>query len=117
MAKQGGDPIIRNTDGTLGEILKSARLEKGMSREKFSKLVGLSSRYIASIENEGRKPSYDRLFILIRALSIRADDIFYPECMQEDMPGQRLSHMLRQCNERDIKVVTALIETLLSESE
>jgi transcriptional regulator with XRE-family HTH domain len=105
----------RNSKNTLGKVLKSARLDMNLTREKFAEMVGLTPRYIMSIENEGKRPSYDTLYKLIRALGVRADDIFYPEHAGEDTTAGRVSRLLPQCGEHEIKAVAALVETLLSE--
>lgn len=101
----------------LGSVLKAARLNMKLTREKFAELVELTPRYIMSIENEGKKPSYESLYKLIRALGVRADDIFYPENAGNDTTAGRVSRLLPQCNEYEIKAVAALIETLLAEKK
>ena len=107
----------RNKQDTLGSVLKAARLDMKLTREKFAELVELSPRYIMSIENEGKKPSYESLYKLIRALGVRADDIFYPEKTGEDTTAGRVSRLLPRCSEHEIKAVAALVETLLAEKK
>ncbi|MDR3287946.1 MAG: helix-turn-helix domain-containing protein [Peptococcaceae bacterium] len=102
----------RNAEDTLGKTIKSARLERGWTREKFAEMVGLSPRYVMSIENENKKPSYKKLFKLIRTLGVPADAIFYPEKAIEDVQTQRLLHMLEQCEEWEIKGIIAMVEVL-----
>lgn len=60
----------------LGEVIKKARER---ANDTLAAQVGVTERYMYRIENEGQKPSYDVLYKLIRALSIPADTIFYPE--------------------------------------
>lgn len=109
--------MVRNEKDALGAVLKSARLEMGLTREKFAEKIDRTPRYIMSIENEGRKPSYATLYMLIRALGVRADDIFYPENAGEDTQAGRLARLLLQCEEHEIKAITALVETLLTEKK
>ena len=63
----------------LGIVLKNAREKAGITVETLSENVGITERYLYRIENEGKKPSYDILYKLIRELSISPDYIFYPE--------------------------------------
>ena len=67
------------TADKLGEIIKTSRLKMGLTRDQLSEKIGISPRYLMSIEHEGKKPSYDVLFQLIRYLTINANDIFFPE--------------------------------------
>ena len=62
----------------LGIVLKNAREKAGITVETLSENVGITERYLYRIENEGKKPSYDILYKLIRELSISPDSIFYP---------------------------------------
>jgi DNA-binding XRE family transcriptional regulator len=88
-----------------------------LTQEKFAEMVDVSPRYIMSIENENKKPSFFNLYKIIRALGVNANDIFYPESRTAETSAERLSRLLAQCGERDIKAVTALVETLLHEKE
>jgi len=102
------------TDDELGLVIKSARLKIGLTREKLAEMVDLSPCYIMAIENEGKKPSFDKTYTLIRTLGIKADDIFYPENRDPGISIQRLTYLLLQCDERDVRAITALVETLLA---
>jgi DNA-binding XRE family transcriptional regulator len=109
--------MVRKTQDGLGGVLKSARNKMKLTQEKFAEMVEVSARYITSIENEKKKPAFDKLYTMIRALGVNANDIFYPESRKADTPREHLSRMLLQCSEREIKAVTALVESLLSEKE
>jgi transcriptional regulator with XRE-family HTH domain len=107
--------MVRNENDALGEIIKSARVKMRLTQEQFAEMVEVSPRYITSIENENKRPAYNKLFLIIRTLGLNANDIFYPEMRTDDTSTQRLYRLLSQCKERDIKAITALVETLLSE--
>lgn len=40
------------TTDKLGEIIKTARLNMGLTREQLSEKIGISPRYLMSIEHE-----------------------------------------------------------------
>ena len=109
--------MVRNDNNALGATIKAARIKMRLTQEQLAEMVDLSMRYIMSIENENRKPSFNKLFLIIRTLSIDANTIFYPESTITDTSAERLSRLVRQCNERDIKAITAQVEMLLSELE
>lgn len=102
-----------NNRDRLGNVLKSARKEKGLTREQLAEIINITPRYLMSIENENKKPSYDVLFRLVRVLGISADTIFYPENQQVDTKLEQLVRLLYLCNERELKIATATIKTLL----
>ncbi len=97
----------------LGSILKAARIAKELTREQLSEMIHITPRYLMSIENENKKPSYDVLFRLIRELGISADTIFYPENKCTNTKVEQLTRLLHLCDERDLKIATATVKALL----
>ena len=57
---------MQNEHETLGEIIKNARIKADITVEDLAAKVGVGERFIYRIENEGKKPSYDILYKLIR---------------------------------------------------
>mgnify|MGYP000063967563 CR=1 FL=1 len=88
---------------TLGEILKTARMRADITMETLAERVDITERYLYRIENEGKKPSFDVLYKLIRELAIPADSIFYPEKPSKDSEIENLVRMLYGCNERSME--------------
>ena len=104
-------------DDKLGEVIKTARLKMGLTRDQLSEKIGISSRYLMSIEHEGKKPSYDVLFQLVRQLALNTDDIFFPERTDEnDLNRKQLLQMLKLCNKHEITVVIATVQALISKN-
>ncbi|PKM49965.1 MAG: hypothetical protein CVV02_13355 [Firmicutes bacterium HGW-Firmicutes-7] len=54
-----------NNMDKLSKIIKTARKENNLTREQLAKKINITSRYLMSIENENKKPSYNVLFNLI----------------------------------------------------
>ncbi|MBS3974122.1 MAG: helix-turn-helix transcriptional regulator [Actinobacteria bacterium] len=102
-----------NNFDRLGSILKTARKAKGFTREQLAEIIGITPRYLMSIENENKKPSYDVLFRLVRELGISADTIFYPENQHADTKAEQVVRLLYLCDDRELKVATATIKALL----
>lgn len=103
----------RNHFDKLGTILKNARLNNNLTREQLAEKINITPRYLMSIENENKKPSYDVLFRLIRELCISADTIFFPENATTITKIDQLTQLLRLCDERDLNIATATIKALL----
>ena len=104
---------MHNQPETLGSILKAAREKAGITIEALAERAGITEQYLYRIENEGKKPSFDVLYKLIRELSISADSIFYPEKPSKDSEVENLLRMLSACDERSLEVVKAIVKALI----
>ena len=98
----------------LGSILKAARKAKGLTREQLAETTNITPRYLMSIENENKKPSYDLLFRLVRELGISSDTIFFPELESKSSELEQLNNLLCLCDEYQINVVKATVKALLN---
>ncbi|WHH59736.1 helix-turn-helix transcriptional regulator [Petroclostridium sp. X23] len=97
----------------LGKIIKAARKENNLTREQLAEKINITPRYLMSIENENKKPSYNVLFNLIRKLGISADRIFFPEKLHADSKVGLLIQLLYMCDESELNVITATIKALI----
>lgn len=104
---------MHNQPEMLGSILKAAREKADITIEALAEKAGITERYLYRIENEGKKPSFDVLYKLIRELSISADLIFYPEKPSKDSEIENLLRMLSACDERSLEVVKATVKALI----
>ncbi|MBR5180431.1 MAG: helix-turn-helix transcriptional regulator [Lachnospiraceae bacterium] len=103
--------VHKNTE-TLGQVIKKARKHHNLTIEALAEKIGVSERYLYRIENEGKKPSFDVLYSLVRALSISSDSIFYPEKPTKESEIEDLVRMLYNCNERDLEIVKAVVKII-----
>lgn len=104
---------MHNQSEKLGDIIKSARQKADITIEALADRVDITERYLYRIENEGKKPSFDILYKLVRELSISPDSIFYPEKPSQDSEIENLLRMLSACDERSLEVVKATVKALI----
>ena len=104
---------MQNYHESLGEIVKSAPTKADMTVETLANKVGVTERFIYRIENEGKKPSYEILYKLIRELAIVPDQIFFPEKQIKDSEMENLVRMLYNCDERSMQIIKATIKAAL----
>ena len=97
----------------FAEALRRLRLAENLSQPQLAAKVGVGERFIYRIENEGKKPSYDILYKLIRELSILPDQIFFPEKKIEDSEMESLVRMLYNCDERSMQIIKATVRAAL----
>ena len=101
----------------LGGAIKTARIERHLTQKELAKRLSISSHYLMSIENKRQIPSCDLLFRIIRALEISADTIFYPEYEHNHALVGKLRLLLSRCDEKDINVIIATLQSLLENKE
>ena len=101
---------MKNED--LGALLKDARNKAQLTREELAAKTGYSVRYIASIENENKMPSYEKLAKLISVLNIDANDIFAPK-ENNSKDRELILRLLEKCDERDLKIVLATLKSVV----
>ena len=105
--------MIHNIPDTLGMTVKSARKNADMTIEELAERIDVTERYLYRIENEGKKPSFEVLYKLVRELSIPSDLIFYPEKPSKDSEIENLLRMLYNCDEQSLEVVKATVIALI----
>ena len=103
---------MRNDYDKLGSIIKATRLNQKLTREQLSEKISISPRYLLSIENEKKKPSFEVLFNIIRALNISADLIFYPDAEIHNIDKEQLIGLINSCDDYEIKVALATVHAM-----
>ncbi|PKK89785.1 MAG: transcriptional regulator [Candidatus Wallbacteria bacterium HGW-Wallbacteria-1] len=61
---------IATSPKILGQLLKSARVERGLTQHEAGKLVGLTQAMVSRIETAETNASVDTLFRLLAALGM-----------------------------------------------
>jgi transcriptional regulator with XRE-family HTH domain len=59
----------------LGEELRRARVEAGLTQEKLAENAGVDRTYVSLLERDKQSPSVEMLFRVCRALGIRASTL------------------------------------------
>ena len=99
---------------TLGDIIKIAREESNITVELLANKVGISERYLYRIENEGKTPSYNVLYKLIRSLGISPNSIFYPEAKVNLHKIDRITNLLCKCDDNTLSIVEVIVKAMLT---
>lgn len=99
----------------FGALIKTARQHNEMTQEELAEKIGIGARYIMKIENEGKLPSFDILFQLVRILNLPLNSIFYPEMHTINERVDNLYRLLKRCSERDLRLINTLAESMLDD--
>ena len=94
-------------------MLKEARLKARLTQDEVAERIGITTRYLMAIENEGKCPALDVWFRLIRTLHLSADALVYPENAAEKELDAQLLYMIRSLNSRDKKIAQTAIQAML----
>ena len=101
---------MKSPDHDLGYRIKAAREEKHLTQEKLAELVGITTSYIAEIENKRTIPSFSILRKICLILNISIDDLIY---RTDSDTARKIRRQLTQCSEKQLRVIYAMIEALL----
>ena len=97
----------------MGPMIKEARIKAELTQDELAERLGVTTRYIMAIENEGKCPALDVWFRLVRALHASADAIVYPEEKATRNEDEQLILMIKMLNSRDKEIVKATVQAML----
>ena len=93
--------------------LREAREKRGLTQADLSKEAGLPSTTISHFESGSRKPSFDNLRRLTKALSVSTDYLMgLVDTPDATAAASRIARHLGQATEDDIKMLEAVAKSL-----
>lgn len=98
----------------LGAIYKSSRLSAEITQETLAERMGVTTRYIMALENEGKNPSLENFIKLARTLAISADALIYPEMQSVDTETEQLIRMIQMLTDRDKSIIKVAVQEMLN---
>jgi transcriptional regulator with XRE-family HTH domain len=98
----------------IGLRIKSLRRSEGLSQEELAERMGISSKYLSSIERGKENPTLDTLIRLANALKIEPSEIFN---FSHEGKSKRdlikfITTLLKTNDEEKLKLATRLIKTV-----
>lgn len=112
---------VANGSGGIGEKIKVARLQKGVSQAALAKCLGVSSAMVCRYEVGKRKPKVETLSKIAGALGVDLK-VFYDDLPSENMESKRYENIalvnefenacFRLVNFPDSKEITEKYESL-----
>ncbi len=98
----------------IGSRIQEIRNKKGITQDQLSEKVGISSKYLSSIERGKENPTLKTILKLARSLDVKPDE-FFTHLEIED-PAKRKSIIIEMLDEADAdqlklayKVLSAMI--------
>ena len=81
----------------LGNAIKEARINKNLSQEMFSEMLGISPTHLKHIESEHRKPSIEVLFRIAQTLNMSLDNILFLQNDKNKQLVKKIDNLLPTC--------------------
>lgn len=79
---------------SLGEVLRAARRERGLSQEKLALEAGVERNYVSLLELGRNSPSVGMLFKLCKVLDLQPSDLL-AQVEQQMRGGQKVRQRKR----------------------
>ena len=96
----------------IGLAIKKAREREGMTQEQLGYIVDRDPRTIMYHENDGQHPSLNTFYQMITMFDISVDQFFYPDMSADAACKKRIDILLNSLDEKDLRLVEALIRTI-----
>lgn len=96
--------MSKNTNFT-GNLIKEARENYKYTTEECAEKLGISTRYLQKIENEGNLPSYGTLRNIVQ--------LFYDNYNKDDFLRSNVIQKIKLCDDYELNVISATLNALL----
>lgn len=101
---------MNNAKRQVGYRIKVAREEHKLTQERLAEAAGISTVYLAEIENKGTIPSFAVLSSICKIVNLSLDDIIFHT---DSDSARKITRRLSQCNEKQLYVISSIIEAML----
>lgn len=102
-----------SSDKLLGTLIRTARLDEGLTQEQLAEKLDCNLSYIGNIERHKNMPSLKLFCDIMRTLNISADDFVYPERHFANDTYQQLLRLINQCTEGEKNILLENARTLI----
>ena len=99
----------------LGQALRSAREERGLTQDALADAADVSKKYISNIERGKCNPSYDILYRLVSSLHISADILFKDFENASSDEEEKLLTNYRRCPHKDRPLLQSMTKHFVDE--
>ena len=98
----------------FGIIIKNARMDKKLTQAELAEILDLSLSYLKDLERFKNTPRLEVFAKAIQYFNLSADTVIYPNKNLNNSTYQKIERRLLQCDEKQLKIILALTEAVLS---
>ena len=96
----------------IGQRIRQKRIERGITQEKLSELVGIGPSHMSHIESGSTVPSFEVFISILNALNCSADELLCREVIAAKPVCENwLLELIEDCDATEIKILS---DTLVS---
>lgn len=94
----------------IGQRIKEKRIQKGLTQEKLSELVGIGPSHMSHIEGGSTVPSFEVFVSIINALDCSADELLCREAaVTKPLLNSWLSELVADCDSTEMKILSDIV--------
>lgn len=101
----------------FGIVLKNARMDKRLTQAELAEILDISLSYLKDLERFRNNPSYEVFEKVMHYFNLSADTVIYPDQDPGGDTYEQIKRLLTRCNQKQLHVILATTEALLSEHE
>jgi transcriptional regulator with XRE-family HTH domain len=97
----------------IGKRIKEARQAKGLSQESLSERIGMSAKYLSSVERGKENPTLDTLIKLADALEVETSELFnYQHKRSPEELRQLISCLMDEGHDEKLRLMAKIITAI-----
>ena len=110
---------VHNTDGVsrmsidykdIGQRIKRLRMEKGLTQERLSEIIGVGPSHMSHIESGSTVPSLEVFISILNALDCSADELLCRETNAgKPLLNSWLSEIIADCDPTETKILSDIV--------
>ena len=94
----------------IGKRIKRKRIEKGLTQEKLSELIGVGASHMSHMESGKTIPSMEAFITLCNVLECSADELLCRELSAaQPLMKNWLVDLVEDCDDVEIKILTDVL--------
>lgn len=96
----------------IGRRIKEKRIQKGLTQEKLSEIIGVGPSHMSHIESGSTVPSFEVFIAIVNALNCSSDELLCREIRTaKDLRDSWLTELIEDCDSTEVKILS---DTLVS---
>lgn len=97
----------------IGQRIKQVRIEKSLTQEKLSEMVGIGPSHMSHIESGSTVPSFEVFISILNALDCSADELLCRELSKaKPLCDHWLISLVADCDPTEMKVLSDALVSL-----
>jgi len=97
---------------SIGQRIKTFRLQNGFSQEKLAELADLTPAHVSHIETANTKISLPSLLKIANALGVSLDDLVYENMIHnKHVSVKDLERLLSDCDDKEVYTIVEMVKT------